>query len=809
MNLKSILFTLLAAVLSFGASAQCSAFGYYSQSGSTVTFYDSSYSVNGHIVDWAFGDGSYGYGSTASHTYTTAGTYTAYLSIYDSLASCFDSTSFSITIGSSSSCNAAFTYSVDSSNALKLNFSNTSTSASTFYWWFGGSATSTLANPSYTFSQSGYHTVCLTTYDSSGTFCDSICSSVYVPGTPVSSSCDATFWASVSGNTAYFYDSLSTNYMFEYSYGDGSYGYSSSPSHTYSSAGTYTACLFVYDVTAAGDTLLCDSFCNTLTIAGSSSSCNAAFTYSVDSSNAYKLNFNNTSSNASSFGWWFGGSATSSLANPSYTFNQFGYHTVCLTTYDSSGNLCDTVCSSVYVPGTPSSSTCDASFWASVSGNTAYFYDSLSPNYIFEYSYGDGSYGYSSSPSHTYSAGTYTACLFVYDVTAAGDTVVCDSSCQTITIGSTSSCSASFYAYPDSINMSASSYPVYFFNNSTGVNYLWNFGDGNTDTSTNPTHTYTSAGTYTICLYVLSAYDSLGLPIICDSACTSVTVGNTVINCTPTMTYTIDSVNSNTYYFSGTTPPTGGYAIWSVFDSISGATYYGQFASHTYSSTSFRSVYYNVYRADSSWCGGTGDTFNISAPACQASYYLGLDTASLYNLYIINNSTGTSSSTNFYWSFGDGSSSTAQFPTHQYSTFGAYNLCLTISDSLTGCYSTYCDTIGLDSNGNLLKKDGFSITVVDERDLTNVPTITSIKDVNVYPNPSAGAYTIKLNLKMSEEIFITAINSLGQEIFNEKRNGISGINEFSMDMKDSPNGIYFLTIRAGEQAKNVKVYIQK
>lgn len=36
----------------------------------------------------------------------------------------------------------------------------------------------------------------------------------------------------------------------------------------------------------------------------------------------------------------------------------------------------------------------------------------------------------------------------------------------------------------------------------TPDSYLWNFGDGNTSTEQNPTHTYTEDGTYTVSLYV-------------------------------------------------------------------------------------------------------------------------------------------------------------------------------------------------------------------------------------------------------------------------------------------------------------------
>ena len=619
--------------------------------------------------------------------------------------------------------------------------------------------------------------------------------------------CTAAAYFAQSGATVTFYDtSFSVNNHDSYwGFGDGSAGYGTPVSHTYTTNGVYTASLYISDSLAnCDDTMLFTVYINSL------NTCNASFNTSVDLSNAYKINFNNTSTNAATTNWWFGGNNSSASYNPSHTFATAGYKTVCLTTYDSSGNFCDSICQSVYVPGSNSSVSCDASFWTSVSGNTVNFYDSTSSSSIVEWFYGDGNYGYSNNPSHTYTnSGTYNACLFVYDVDSIGDTLLCDSFCQTLTIAGTSNCTANFSAYPDSSNTSASSYPVYFFNNSTGVNYLWNFGDGTSDTSTNPNHTYTSAGTYTICLYALTAYDNLGIPIICDSTCTTITVGNAIVNCSPTMSYSIDSLNSNKYYFLGSNPPSGGFATWSVYEGSSTTTYSGQYATHTFSGSINASVYYNVYRADSSYCGGDGDTLTIGSPNCQASYYLGIDTTNQFNIYVINSSTGTTSTTTYFWNFGDGTTSTAQYPTHQYNSFGLYNLCLTISDSISGCSSTYCDSIGIDSNGNLLKKDGFEITVLDEKDLLSTADIDAMSELSVYPNPSNGSYTIKLNLQASETVNILAVNSFGQTVLVEERNGRTGTNTYSLDMTNQPNGLYFLSLRAGNQVKNRKLYIQK
>ncbi|NUM49911.1 MAG: gliding motility-associated C-terminal domain-containing protein [Flavobacteriales bacterium] len=62
---------------------------------------------------------------------------------------------------------------------------------------------------------------------------------------------------------------------------------------------------------------------------------------------------------------------------------------------------------------------------------------------------------------------------------------------------------------------------VTFTNNSNGGNqYFWDFGDGNTSTATNPTHTYNDTGVYTI---MLVAMDSLSC-LLSDTAYTTIKV---------------------------------------------------------------------------------------------------------------------------------------------------------------------------------------------------------------------------------------------------------------------------------------------
>ena len=82
-------------------------------------------------------------------------------------------------------------------------------------------------------------------------------------------------------------------------------------------------------------------------------------------------------------------------------------------------------------------------------------------------------------------------------------------------------------------------------------------------------------------------------------------------------------------------------------------------------------------------------------PSCLADFYFYPDSSGIYSLNFFDNSNGNP--TNYYWSFGDSTFSTQQNPTHTFAK-GYYQVCLTISDSATNCYDTYCTWINLDDS---------------------------------------------------------------------------------------------------------------
>jgi len=158
--------------------------------------------------------------------------------------------------------------------------------------------------------------------------------------------------------------------------------------------------------------------------AGSSNSLSAKINASPTSGYApLSVNFTASASGGKSpysYSWKFGDGQSSSLQNPSHTFNSGGTYTVTLTVTDSTSNTAtDSLTINVQEKTSPLTASAggsptsghvplSVSFTGSASGGK-------SP-YSYSWDFGDGSTSSSQNPSHTYStAGTYTVTLTVTD----------------------------------------------------------------------------------------------------------------------------------------------------------------------------------------------------------------------------------------------------------------------------------------------------------------------------------------------------------------------------------------------------------
>ena len=144
---------------------------------------------------------------------------------------------------------ASFAASVTSGAApLALNFQNSSTGTITSYaWTFGDGTTSTVANPAHVYSAVGVYSVALTVTGPGGTNTQTRTNYVTVtaPPPPVAQFTGAP----VSGTSPLTVNFTSTSTgnitSYAWTFGDGATSTVASPSHVYSTPGTYTVALTV------------------------------------------------------------------------------------------------------------------------------------------------------------------------------------------------------------------------------------------------------------------------------------------------------------------------------------------------------------------------------------------------------------------------------------------------------------------------------------------------------------------------------------------------------------------------------------
>lgn len=217
------------------------------------------------------------------------------------------------------------------------------------------------------------------------------------------------------------------------------------------------------------------------------------------------VQFNDLSTGSpTSWLWDFGNGNTSPLQNPIASYASPGVYTVSLTISKGGNQDTETKTNYIEVYNKP-----NASF--TVANNVGcpplpVQFNSTStignaPISKYTWDFGDGSQpGIVSNPTHTYqTSGSYPVSLQIEDQNGCRDNEIFNS--VTVTVAPTAAFSSS---KPTSC---IAPHTVNFINNSqgTGLSYQWSFGDGNTSTQANPSHTYTSIGSYTVSLVVSDA----------------------------------------------------------------------------------------------------------------------------------------------------------------------------------------------------------------------------------------------------------------------------------------------------------------
>lgn len=313
---------------------------------------------------------------------------------------------------------------------------------------------------------------------------------------------------------------------------------------------------------------------------------------------------------------------------------------------------------------------------------------------------------------------------------------------------------------------SCDSLVVSFSDASTNTDgWLWNFGDGDTSHAQNPSHTYHTAGSYTV---TLTAMDTSG----CEGACTSDDTHTTVVvfnppqpDATADFEYEAQGCDSLVVFFTNfSTGHTGSF--WDFDD---GSTSTDQHPTHVYHTPGTYHVM--LIALDTERC--------MLPDTMHATITFHADPTVTSSFTVAHNGTTidfTNTSVNCdeaFWDFGDGQTSTDPSPSHAYANPGDYVV------TLICCNYCECDTIEM------------PIAV------TGVEAVLNDAHLSLAPNPTGGKVVLSIRGGLNAGLSIRLANTLGELIEIESVEYYGTLTRV-YDLSALPDAVYWLTISDGD-----------
>ena len=561
---------------------------------------------------------------------------------------------------------------------LNVQFTSSSTGAVSYYWDMGNGNTSTLPNPANLYTTPGSYTISLVVTDASGQT-DTAVITNYINAIgqpnadfncPVTSTC-------IDDNLISFNNTSIGGLHYLWDFGDGTTSGLNNPVHHYNQSGTFTITLIATNFFGCQDVKIRNLYVTiypkpVATIsANTTSSCD---TFTV-------FNFSSSGSGIVSWNWNFGDGTNSPQQNPSHGYGTSGAYAVSLIVTDNNGCRDTSDVSTNINVGT--------SHWASFTANpdsgcaplTVTFNNTNANVASSSWTFGDGNTSTQLSPSHTYNnPGVYTVSLIVTTTNGCTDSIIRS---NYITVGI-----QPVVNFTHSIGTGCAPHAVHFTNTSSGfATCQWNFGDGTISNSTNPTHSYSANGVYSV---TLTCWGPTGCNksktltnIISISSAHGLFSANPRIGCPPlNVNFTNASYGNQLTYH------------WDFGD---GATSTLATPSHIYNTSGNFQV--TLVAMDSLGC-----TDTIRKPAYiqtlnPAANYIPPPTTVGCAPVTAQFTDASMGSFGWLWDFGDGNTSTLQNPIHSYLLPGYYTVSLTTQSAGGGCTQSISNFSTFDVKG--------------------------------------------------------------------------------------------------------------
>ncbi|MEO8820487.1 MAG: PKD domain-containing protein, partial [Ginsengibacter sp.] len=464
----------------------------------TISFLNQSSGVGLLNYQWDFGDGSSSTASNPSHTYDSSGTYTVSLVVANATG-CTDTLikPHLIIVGSTKAdfaipeilCAQTPVYLKNTSNPVPASAS----------WDFGNGTRSDSVNAIAIFKLPGDYKIKM--ISNNGACMDSVTKTLTVIAKPSVSfksndtvSCEAPFNAyfnNTSSGTTNSSRSTSAVQTYYWDFGDGGNSTQQSPSHTYTQEGNYTVKLWVTNASGCTDSVVKTNFIkikkpvvtlNNLPQQGCAP-LSHKFTSTVNSLDP-----------VTNFHWDFGDGNSSDSATPTHVYTTPGKYNITLT-YTTNGGCVDSVQKiSGIIIGTKPTSTFIADPLETCAVKPMNFSDKSggAPDHWIWF-FGDGESAVTQNPAHQYSDTGFFSVTLISINNGCADTLTMKNEVHIHP-------PVALFSYLKTCSVPRQ---VIFSDKSLGADYWnWNFGDGNTSTTQNPVHDYTTPGKYTVSLTV-------------------------------------------------------------------------------------------------------------------------------------------------------------------------------------------------------------------------------------------------------------------------------------------------------------------
>ncbi len=605
---------------------------------------------------WDFGDGTYSLLSNPSKIYNNAGNYTVSMLATNS-GGCVGSFQLpeNLSVHPITSAEFSATPTVTCNPNQVFQFSPQNTNAGSYTWDFGDGTTSTQQSPNKIYSAPGTYNVKLKIVNTFGCL-DSVVKSQYIKiHTPIIPQIVSNTVSGCKPLVVNFSTNIDSASFYSWSFGNGQTSSNEAQSVTYQNEGSYTVGLTVTMPNGCSYPVQNNNFIqvNPLPI--------PSFTLSNSTGCApLTVSFANQSSGAVSYLWDFGNGQSSTVSNPTFTYLNPGTYNVKLTATNQFGCTAFNLINAAVTVVAPI-----ASFTASDTSGCPPFQVSFTNTSVGAASYlwlfGDGSVSTSANPNKNYpNLGSYNVTLIATNPAGCRDTLIINNFIDV-------NYENAIYNPPPPITACVPFTASFGIQDNSAISYLWNFGDGNTSTLSNPNHTYEEAGVYTVSLLINNgSVCSINYP----NFQTVIVEGGI-----PRFNVTIDPCPPFPVTFQDTNSVSVVSWLWNFGD---GTTSTSETPTHVYDNN-------NTHHASLTVTTNLGCTYTYIGfnSVNFSSFNAGFTSSAVEgsNPIAINFTSTNQSATSWLWNFGDGFTSTEENPTHVYQTDGEYQVTLQIENN--------------------------------------------------------------------------------------------------------------------------------